>query len=55
MTIRRQVICAVGRSRYRGEFFNLVDSEQADWSIEEHRNLLRYRVMLITTGVISLN
>ncbi|KAK2167603.1 hypothetical protein LSH36_26g11008 [Paralvinella palmiformis] len=27
--------------RYRGEFFNLVDSEQADWSIDEHRNLLR--------------
>ena len=27
--------------RYRGEFFNLVDSNKLDYNVEDHRDLLR--------------
>ena len=32
--------------RYRGEFFNLVASEKADWHAEENKDLLRYTYIL---------
>ncbi|CAH1793422.1 unnamed protein product [Owenia fusiformis] len=31
--------------RYRGEFFNMVNSGQADWANDEHRELLRSMMM----------